>query len=57
MTKEEQIKECQTPKLRYIQDSEDAERRLARGERQVFCKICKRWHWRDDLCEIAEVEE
>lgn len=32
--------------LYYVDAGEDAERRLARGQKQKQCPICKRWFWR-----------
>lgn len=45
---------CET--LGYLQAHADAERRIKRGERQVFCKTCQKWRWPDELCEYAEVD-
>lgn len=45
---------CET--LGYLQAHFDAERRIKRGERQVFCKTCQKWRWPDELCEYAEVD-
>lgn len=50
---ERQIKKCQMPRHSYRQAHEDAEQRLTRGERQVFCVVCRRWKWVDELCEMA----
>jgi hypothetical protein len=33
------------PEMGYIAESEDAERRLARGERQMRCPECERYIW------------
>lgn len=55
-TKQAQIHKCQAQTLGYLQAHFDAERRIKRGERQVFCKTCQKWQWPDELCEYAEVE-
>lgn len=55
-TKQSQIHKCQAQTLGYLQAHFDAERRIKRGERQVFCKVCQKWRWPDELCEYAEVD-
>jgi hypothetical protein len=43
---------CQTqPRLPYIADAEDADRRLAAGESQTFCQTCERYRWADEQCD------
>lgn len=46
----------QHEKRTYIQSFFYAMRRMARGERQVYCRKCQKWQWPDELCEYAEVE-
>ena len=41
---------CGKPRLRYLAAYEDAEQRMRRGERQVFCPECRCWVW-PDHCE------
>lgn len=31
----------------YVERAVDAERRLRRGERQLYCPKCKLWKWRN----------
>lgn len=31
--------------LSYVDAAEDAERRIARGQKQKQCSVCKRWFW------------
>lgn len=59
LNKTEQIKHCQTPGngLGYLGYHADADRRLKRGERQAFCKMCERYKWKDKRCEIFEEGE
>lgn len=33
----------------YIGVSEWAERRTKKGERQLFCTVCNRWRWQEEL--------
>lgn len=35
--------------LGYVDAAEDAEQRMARGERQVQCPTCRLWFWPDEL--------
>jgi len=55
VTARQQIQDCQTPKLSYLHGHADADRRLARGQRQWHCMICSRWKWKDELCPIAKI--
>lgn len=57
MEQNEQIEHCQTPKMGYNAAHSDADRRLAEGQRQVFCTRCERWQWPDELCELAKAEK
>jgi hypothetical protein len=52
-----QIAHCQAALERqpYIAAHSDAERRMQRGQRQVFCSVCERWQWLDRLCPIAQL--
>ena len=56
--KQAQIHKCQhlNDNKNYLDVVFDAERRMARGEKQVFCKSCQRWKWPDKLCGYAEVD-
>lgn len=49
----EQIEKCQAPKLPYLAWHEDAEQRIERGEQQIYCIVCRRWQWPDNLCRSA----
>ena len=40
-----EIKRCNPPDLGYMAFHSDADRRHKRGERQVYCGVCKRWQW------------
>ena len=53
---EAQIARCQTPtwmSRHYCAWDDDARRRMKAGQRQVFCLLCKRWKWPDELCEMG----
>jgi len=47
---------CQEPTLPYIAAHADAQRRMRKGQRQVYCKTCKRWKWPDELCPLADTQ-
>jgi hypothetical protein len=36
---------CRANRLSYLAAHWDAERRLKVGQYQVFCAVCKRWRW------------
>lgn len=38
--------------LDYTEAALDAERRMRRGERQVYCAECRRWRWPEE-CDHA----
>ena len=38
-----------TPWLSYQAWHEDAEARTAKGEKQRWCKVCKRYFWPDEF--------
>jgi acyl carrier protein phosphodiesterase len=43
---------CPSHKFRnlgYVATSEDADRRVANGERQRRCPVCLRWIWRSEF--------
>lgn len=45
-------RKCQTkPRLGYAEFFEDAERRAAIGLTQVYCPLCQRYRWPDEVCE------
>jgi len=56
------VKDCQKPSpttevfhsIDYIAWHMEAEIRHKRGERQLFCTVCERWHWPDHLCKEAK---
>ena len=51
-----EITRCQTPKLSYMAAHADANKRMKQGQSQVFCRVCQRWKWQDELCDIAETQ-
>lgn len=51
----QQIDECQKPKLDYLAWHLYADRMESEGQRQVFCRTCCRWKYPDELCDISEV--
>jgi len=36
--------------IEYVTRHNEAQRRLRRGERQVFCPTCERWRWPEECC-------
>lgn len=59
LTNSEQIAICQIPGdgLDYLAWHNDAERRMKRGQRSKFCKVCERWRWKDKRCSLFEEGE
>lgn len=55
--REAEIARCQTPTLPYLAWHDDADRRVAAGERQVWCSRCERYKWPDVACARARVEQ
>lgn len=53
MTLRAQVQRCQQTRLPYCAAHADADRRIKRGERQIWCRLCLRWKWPDTLCDIA----
>lgn len=39
------IKACEDHGLPYLAFFDDAKRRHKRGERQVWCSLCRKWTW------------
>lgn len=52
-----QVETCKVCAEPYMQAHADAQRRLGLGQKQVYCKTCKRYQWPDELCEYAEADE
>ncbi len=52
----EQIKECRSGENKhgYLMAHVIADRRLREGQAQVYCLLCQRWRWDDDLCGNAK---
>lgn len=48
----EQVTICQTPRLGYMQGHADADRRMAEGQEQTYCKTCGRWQWPEFICPL-----
>lgn len=39
----------------YLAAFEDAEERIAQGEEQSHCPVCKRWFWADEVHQCTPV--
>jgi hypothetical protein len=59
-SKAKQKAECQKPPqyrghtIDYIACTEYHEARQKAGDRQLFCEVCQRWNYRDELCSFAK---
>ena len=55
-----QVKTCRASMLfkrGYSQWYAEAERRMDEGQEQVFCRLCRRWQWPDELCKMSRVRK
>jgi hypothetical protein len=41
----------------YVEQAIEAERRLRRGERQLYCPECLRWRWPEECAHEGRVPE
>ncbi len=52
-----QVEKCQARRGRgYIASQTHAAEHMAVGDKQVYCVLCRRWQWPDELCQWAVVD-